>query len=214
MRGQGHLEVVTQARAGVTGVQEAPLSGGFAARRTQAPRRNESSAHAKWPLSMEGVCGQENRSLSQGNGEADLGGPAREDPREGVKDGPPKTGARDATRTSEVGCTGLAWDNIPVASESLESGVNVQLAEAEPGRCERSLPRPRGRSQNLPLPHDAQASWTHREPASTGARSREVWEADIDRTHRRCLSGGTSQGVASREVPSPKETDTSFTETS
>jgi len=42
----------------------------------------------------------------------------------------------------------------------------------------------------------------------------KVWEADIDRTYRRCLSGATSQGVGSREVPSPKETDTSFTEKS
>jgi len=187
---------------------------GIAAHRTQAPRQNESSAYAKWPLSMEGVCGQESRSLSQGNDEAGLGGPAREDPRESVTDGPPKTGARVATRTSEVGCTGHAWDNIPVASASLESGVNVQLSEAESGRCERPLPRPRGGSQSLPLPHDAQASWTHREPASTGARSREVWEADIDRTYRRCLSGRALQDARSREVPSPKETDTSFTERS
>lgn len=163
---------------------------------------------------MEGVCGQEIFSLSQGSSEADLGGPAREDPREGVKHGPPKTGAREATRTSEVGHTDRARDKTPSTVASLEEGRNVWLSEAESGRCERPLPRPRGRSQSLSLPRDAQASWTHREPASTGARSREVWEADIDRTYRRCLSGVASQDARSREVPSPKETDTSFTEKS
>lgn len=50
----------------------------------------------------------------------------------------------------------------------------------------------------------------HREPASTGHRSREFGKQTSDERIERCLSGGTSQGVTSRGAPSLKEVDTWF----
>lgn len=85
----------------------------FAARWALTPRQGASLAHAKWPLSMEGVCGQKAVFCHEKTVAMTLAAPAREDLREGVETGPPKTGAREATRTSEVGRIDRAGDNIP-----------------------------------------------------------------------------------------------------
>jgi hypothetical protein len=70
------------------------------------------------------------------------------------------------------------------------------------------LPRPRGGSQNPSFPLGAQATRMHREPASTGTRSREFGKQTSVGRIGECLVGDALQGAAAVQVPSPKETVT------
>jgi hypothetical protein len=71
-----------------------------------APRRSASFADAKWPLSMEDTPIGQAVAGHAAAVDTVLAALAREDPREGVKSGPSKTGAGEATEVSEVGSMG------------------------------------------------------------------------------------------------------------
>jgi hypothetical protein len=96
----------------------------------------------------------------------------------------------------------------PGRSRRAPNGAGAVRRSEGSGHVMTPLPRPRGGSQNPSLPPGAQAPGTHREPTSTGARSREVWEADIGRTYRSVLVGRCVARRSVAEVPSPKETVT------
>lgn len=157
------------------------------------------TADAKWSLSVEGIHDQRRRRPSRGGGGSGLGGS-----RPG--DAARRRGAHlELARERRHGCQRLAASassgRTPPSWQPKKLRA-MQPAEAETtGGVNHLLPRPRGRPQSLSLPHQASREgctwWTHREPTSTGARSREVWVADIGRTYRGCLSGGPSQDDAS-----------------
>lgn len=72
--------------------------------------------------------------------------------------------------------------------------------------CACTPPPPAMRRAPKPaVPRQAQAWWKHREPTSTGARSREFGKQTSDERIGRCSSDGALQGATSRGVPSLKE---------
>jgi hypothetical protein len=199
---------VSQVRMGATPAHEGKANASLAARRALVPRQGESPADAKWPLPTEGALGRRSHCRSRGGGgsglgSSRLGGLTR---RRGHR--PPKTGARDATGASEVSRIDHARKNTPHAvKESPERG-GCGSPKRGTGHVMTSPPRPRGGSQNPPLPLRAQARGMHREPTSTGTRSREFGkQTSVGRTAE-CSGGDALQSAASSQVPSPKETVT------
>jgi hypothetical protein len=138
-----------------------------------------------------------------------LAAPAREDPREGVKGGPTKTGAGEATGVSEVGPMGrVGSDNIPDTVTKPPREVNGTRRSGDTGVRAHPLPRLCGGSQSPLQRARRKPRGRHREPASTGNRNREFGKQTSDERIDGCFSGGALQGATSREVPSPKEAGT------
>jgi hypothetical protein len=157
-----------------TPAHEGEVLASLAARRARVPRWGVSPVDAKWPLSMEDAQDRESHRRSRGGGGSGLGssrpgGPTR---RRGHR--PPKTGAGDATGASEVGRISRARNNTPRDGEgSSERSGCGSPKRRNLGHVMAPLPRPSGGSQNPSRRLARKRQGRYREPASTGARSRE-----------------------------------------
>lgn len=172
------------------------------------PRRSVSLADAKWPLSMEGAPDRGNLRWSRGEGGSDLdgsrpGGPTRRRERT-VHPKPERERDRDVRGRPQ---RPRRWRTSPARSHASNRGY-CGTPKRRSGVRVHPLPRPRGGSQN-PSFH------TRRKPRGcTGSqRVRVLVVESLGSRHRTnaskgCLSGAASKGDASREVPSPKESDT------
>lgn len=114
-----------------------------------------------------------------------LAAPAREDPREGVTTGPTKTGKRERRHGRQRSIASAAPGTIPPrTAASLEQG-RMRSAEAEHGRCERPLPRPRG------VPQSASLRTTRKRRGRTGnQRVRVLVVESLGSRHRSDVSNG------------------------
>jgi hypothetical protein len=210
MRGGCHPDLASQARMGATPAHEAEPFGSIAARRALVPWWGVSPADAKGPCRWKALqvvptirgharVGKRPRQLSPGRAHAKAWTPPTEN----------RSGRSDRSVRGRPHRP-LGEEHAPARSRKAPNGADAARRSEGSGHVMTPLPRPRGRSQNPPLPPGAQAPGTHREPTSTGARSREVWEADIGRTHRSfrlcgvALQDAASQRRLARRKPSPR----------
>lgn len=175
-RGGCHTGRRLQARMGATSAHEGGLFGSLAARRALVPRWGASLADAKWLLSREGALG----SLPFVIGHAKAKGrssaaPAREGPREGVDAKPTENRSRSCDRSVRGWSRrSLGEQNAPRARDRPTRAHAARRSGGKRSDVIALLPRPRDGSPKPVAPPKAQALGTHREPTSTGARSRGV----------------------------------------
>jgi len=133
------------------------------------------------------------------------GGPTR---RRG-SESPARTGTGEATGASEVGRIGRAGNNTSRPSEAPHKGECGTPKRRHEGDVITLLPRSSGGSQNPSHRLGRKPKGPHREPASTGARSR----VSLGSRHRSDASKVLVRRSVARRyvapVPSPKEAATS-----
>jgi hypothetical protein len=151
---------------------------------------------------------EEAMSGHAGVGEAALAALAREGPREGVDTAHRKPERETRQERQRLAASAARGRTRPARSRRAPDGADAARRSEGSGHVMTPLPRQRGGSQNPSLPLGAQAPGMHREPASTGTRSREFGKQTSVGRIGECLVGEALQGAAANQVPSPKETVT------
>jgi hypothetical protein len=184
---------------GATPVHEGKAHALLAARRAPVPRRGESLANAKWPLSMRrrsGLTkplsvtrrwGKRPRHLSPGRAHAKAWTP------------PPKTGAGDATGASEVGRIGRAGKNTPSTVTETPNGVDAARQSEGTGHVMASFPGHAAGPKTRRFHSARKCRGCTGSLASTGTRSREFGKQTSVGRIVECLGGEALQGAASRK---------------
>jgi hypothetical protein len=136
---------------------------------------------------------------------------AREGPREGVDTAPRKPERETRQERQRSAASAARGRTRPARSRKAPNGVDAARRSEGTGHVMAPLPRPRGGSQNPSFPLGAQVPRMHREPASTGTRSREFGKQTSVGRIVGCLGGEALQGAASRKTrclagrkPSPR----------